>query len=333
MVMLPSMPFVLLPYLLGAASEAGSQVITPDDGNAAGVLPVPQFAPLPAVASGIELERRLAAAIERLRPLQAPIEPPGTHDWLANHPETGQTFQQFLAARPTRLRAKANVIYIQPLGEFTPAHRRIVATTADFLALFFNLPVKTAADLALSLVPADARRRHPAWGMEQVLTGYVLDSLLKPRLPAEACAYIAFTTADLWPGAGWNFVFGQASLRERVGVWSMYRYGDPDGGTAAYNLCLLRTMKVASHEVGHMFSLLHCTAFQCGMCGSNHLAESDRRPLWFCQECMAKICWFTGCEPAARYLRLAEFMGRRGFERERRFYERAATLLEATSGR
>ena len=39
---------------------------------------------------------------------------------------------------------------------------------------------------------------------------------------------LAITAFDLWPGPGWNFVFGQASLTERVGVWSMARNGDPD---------------------------------------------------------------------------------------------------------
>ncbi len=38
---------------------------------------------------------------------------------------------------------------------------------------------------------------------------------------------LALTTSDLWPGEGWNFVFGQASLSERVGVWSLHRLGNP----------------------------------------------------------------------------------------------------------
>jgi archaemetzincin len=30
---------------------------------------------------------------------------------------------------------------------------------------------------------------------------------------------------DLYPEPSWNFVFGQASLNERVGVYSFARYG------------------------------------------------------------------------------------------------------------
>ena len=43
----------------------------------------------------------------------------------------------------------------------------------------------------------------------------------------------------------------------------------------------------ATHETGHMFSMLHCTAYECCMCGSNHREESDRRPVYLCPECTA----------------------------------------------
>src|SRR5690606_22427518 len=109
----------------------------------------------------------------------------------------------------------------------------------------------------------------------QILSGYVIDRLLAPRLPPDAAAYVSFTASDLWPGDGWNFVFGQASLRDRVGVWSVARYGDPAGGAAAFRQVLRRTLKVAVHETGHMFSMRHCTAYQCVMNGVNNQDESD----------------------------------------------------------
>jgi archaemetzincin len=152
--------------------------------------------------------------------------------------------------------------------------------------------------------------------------------VLKPRLPDDACAYIAFTTSDLWPGRGWNFVFGQASLRERVGVWSIYRFGDPEADDAAFRLCLKRTMKVGTHETGHMFSMLHCIAYRCNMNGSNHLAESDAQPVWLCPECMAKMCWMTRCDPVERYRKLVEFCKQEGLQEESAFYEKSVSTLE-----
>ena len=47
---------------------------------------------------------------------------------------------------------------------------------------------------------------------EQVRTGYILDDVLRPMLPGDAAALIAFTNEDLFPDSSMNYVFGQASL-------------------------------------------------------------------------------------------------------------------------
>jgi predicted Zn-dependent protease len=93
----------------------------------------------------------------------------------------------------------------------------------------------------------------------------------------ELIVYRPLTASDLWPGKGWDFVFGQANLRKRVGVWSIYRNGDPAAGEAAYRLCLRRTLATATHETGHILTMKHCTAYACLMNGSNHQAERDSR--------------------------------------------------------
>src|SRR5207245_11278932 len=47
-----------------------------------------------------------------------PIPSPRPDDWLAVHPEPGQTFDQFKASRPNRPTESRHIIYLQPLGEF-----------------------------------------------------------------------------------------------------------------------------------------------------------------------------------------------------------------------
>jgi len=280
-----------------------------------------------ASAGGDERLRAIQAAMEKLRPLHKPMGKPGPGDWLAVHHEPGQTFAQYVASHPVGPTARRRVIYILPIGDFSAPQRKVVALTAEFIGLYYCLPVKVCRAMPLSVVPARARRVHPTWGVKQVLTTYILDEVLKPKLPADAVAYLAFTTSDLWPGPGWNFVFGQASLRERVGVWSIYRNGDPGAGPAAFRLCLLRTVKTAVHELGHMFSMQHCIAYQCCMNGSNHRAEADRRPLALCPECVAKVWWVTGCDPAERYRRLAAFCKTHGLESEAAFYQKSLEAI------
>ena len=77
-----------------------------------------------------------------------------------------------------------------------------------------------------------------------------------------------------------------------------------------------------------MFSIHHCTAYECLMCGSNSMRESDRRPVVFCPECMAKICWTTRAEPLARMKKLAAFCKKHGFESDFQLYQRQIAVLE-----
>jgi archaemetzincin len=259
----------------------------------------------------------LVALQRRLHRLDRPMGPVRPGDWLAHHREPGQTFRQYLGSGPVHARGGRKVIYIQPIGPFRGKQRRVLDLTADFMSRYFCLEVRVARPLPLSLIPASARRRHPTWGMKQILTTHVLDVLLRPRRPRDAAVYIGFTASDLWPGRGWNFVFGQASLRERVGVWSIHRNGDPE---RHFNLCLLRTIKTAVHETGHMLSMWHCTAHRCNMNGSNSLDESDRGSLALCSECAAKLLWATGCDARTRYEGLAAFASKHGLAAQARAY-------------
>lgn len=274
-------------------------------------------------------ELKLPAEFERLLPLHRKLGPPQPGDWLDRHQEPGQTYSEYVRGRPIKPTEKRGVIYVQPLGDFSRTQRKIIDLTAQFMGAYFELPVKVRPGTPLKVIPQKARRTHPVWGDKQILSTYVLDEVLRPRLPEDAAVYIAFTPSDLWPGEGWNFVFGQASLRQRVGVWSIYRNGDPDGSEAAFRLCLLRTIKTATHETGHMFSMMHCTLFECNMCGSNHRAESDRRPLALCPHCLAKLCHATGADPAGRFQKLIELCKKSGLRSSRESYQKSLAAIRA----
>lgn len=205
-------------------------------------------------------EDQLPRVFRKLLPLHQKLDEPKFGDWLASHKEPGQTYFQYLKSRPVRAEPKRRMLYVQPLGDFTPTQRRIVDKTAEFMGVYFGLPVKIREGLSLSVIPDKAQHKAGLVRSEQLLTTYILSDVLKPRLPRDGVALIAITRADLWPGEGWNYVFGQASLGDRVGVWSFNRFGDPEQGEEPFRLCLLRTLKTATHETGHMFSLQHCIA-------------------------------------------------------------------------
>lgn len=285
--------------------------------------------PLPASSAEAAAARtsKLEAMRGRLQPLQSALQEPLPGDWRFDRKEPDQTFKQYLKAKPATVTARQFVLYVQPLGDFDESHRELLSLAADFMGRYFHLPVKTLPDLTLSVIPESARRVHPTWGGDQIQSLYVLNQVLPQRLPADGTAIIAFTSSDLWPGEDWNFVFGQASLEKRVGVWSFHRFGDPAESDESFRKCLLRTLKVATHETGHMFSLPHCVAYQCNMNGSNSLAESDRQPLEMCSECVAKLCWATGADPRKRLDQLMEFCKAQKLNEEYELFKKSADAL------
>lgn len=48
------------------------------------------------------------------------IPPPKPGDWLAAHPEPGQSFEEFVRSRPNRPDQTRSQIYLYPLGHFSP---------------------------------------------------------------------------------------------------------------------------------------------------------------------------------------------------------------------
>lgn len=265
---------------------------------------------------------------EKVAPFFKPMEMK-LGDWLESFTEEGQTFEQYLKANPTLPTTERKTIYIQPTGEFSETQIKVLQLTADYMKAFYNLPVKLNDVKPLGEVPKEFQRKHPVEKQLQIKTTYFLDNLLPKLLPDDAAAFICFTNYDLYPDENWNYVFGQATLQNRVGVWSLWRFGNPDKSKNDYNLFLQRTLKVAMHETGHMFTMQHCTKYECLMSGSNHLGETDRRPLDVCPECMAKIAWGMSYQPTERYRNLSNFWKEQGFaELSKEFAEKEKAVLK-----
>jgi len=269
-----------------------------------------------------------------LRDVQAKLEPlakklgkPRPGEWLAQHREPGQTFAEYFRADPVRKSDQLGTIYICQIGDFSKEQKRVLEITRDYMAHFFSVPVKLTKVVPLADIPGEAKRTHPSWGDRQILASYVLDQVLRPERPDDALAYLAFTSSDLWPGEGWNFVFGQANLRERVGVWSIYRNGDPSKDKAAFQLCLRRTLSTATHETGHILTIKHCIAYDCNMNGSNNREESDSRPLHYCPVCMRKLLWNLQVEPISYLGKLEGFCREQGLDDEALWYHKAMQSL------
>ncbi|HPO12416.1 MAG TPA: archaemetzincin [Candidatus Hydrogenedentes bacterium] len=250
-----------------------------------------------------------------------PIPAPGSNDWLAVHNEPGQTFDQFVQSNPNRPDSTRTTIYLLPLGEFPKEQSALIDQLKTYASAYFAMKV-----LVLPMVNLNdfhlTTRINSTSHTRQILSTDVLDRL-KSRLPSNAFCLLAITMEDLYPEPSWNFVFGEASLQERVGVYSFLRY-DPafygaERGPDYLNCILRRSAQVFVHETGHMFGLEHCIHFRCVMNGSNHLAESDSQPLHLCPVCLRKLQHSIGFDVLARERELRRFYQTVGFNEEARW--------------
>ncbi len=81
-------------------------------------------------------------------------------------------------------------------------------------------------------------------------------------------------------------VFGGARQGADCGIVSIYRLLEhPQENAATSPLVLERSIKVALHEVGHLFNLVHCDDPSCLMHFSGSVEELDRLGLFFCRYC------------------------------------------------
>jgi archaemetzincin len=263
----------------------------------------------------------------------APIPAPGPSDWLASHAKTPQTFDDFVRSRPKRPDGNRKRIYLLPLGEFAAERSPPLSSLKAFASAYFALEVEVLPAVGLEGQRLTTRR-NPTTGNRQVLTADVLD-LLKAKLPADGFCLLGLTMEDLYPEPAWNFVFGQALLKGRVGVYSFARY-DPrfygqERGPDQEELLLRRSLRVLAHEVGHMFGLTHCVFFSCVLNGSNHLEESDSRPMDLCPVCLRKLQHSIGFDVADRYRRLERLYRAAGLEEDaRRVGERLRAVLQSS---
>lgn len=246
------------------------------------------------------------------------IPVPKAGDWLAVHYEPGQSFSYFVKTKPNKPDKNRCMIYLQPIGESAKGGLHLVESLKEYTSIYFAMPVDVLT--SLSLKDKDVTTRiNPFTKNRQILTTDVLD-VLKENLPDDAFCVLAITMEDLYPEPSWNFVFGQASLTERVGVYSFARYDPVFYGHQRdenYEKVLLRrSCKVLSHETAHMFGLLHCIYFRCVLNGSNHLKESDSRPLHLCPVCLRKLQHSIGFNVVNRYVELFHFYQRNGLINE-----------------
>jgi archaemetzincin len=276
------------------------------------------------IGRGRDVETRAGDCFTEKSPLFAPLPSPGANDWLASHRESGQTFEQW-QREPHNVPGDRNIIYLQPLDE-VGAQPQFLEKLRAFTSAYFGLEARLLPPLKLD----HARLRHRENSFTRTYQLHTADVLntLRPRLPDDGYALIGLTLTDLYPGDEWNFVFGVAELKNRIGVYSFNRF---DPAADRFNrtdlrqrelTILTRSCRVLAHELGHMFGIRHCTFYACVMNGSNHLDESDAQPLHLCPIDLRKLHRSVGFDPRSHHQNLAGVLSDLGISADAEWYER-----------
>jgi len=267
--------------------------------------------------------------------LFSPMPPPQPGDWMQAHPESAQSFQEYAASRPVRPTVGRHTIYLSQLGPMAPKDRARLDVLREYMEVFYTLPARFGPAASLEGVTS---RDRPMFGrtVRQYLSREILEKTLPPLLPKDGFCLQAVTMEDLYPEASWNYVFGQAMLDDRVGVYSLVRFYPAFWGQgeseAAEQKGLKRGLATLVHETGHMFGVWHCQKYECVMNGSNSLAESDRRPIHLCPECLKKFRWNTGFDVVGRYEALRKFYAAHGMAAEAAWVEKRLAECRAAGG-
>eukprot|EP00928_Gymnodinium_smaydae_P074503 TRINITY_DN57549_c0_g1_i1.p1 TRINITY_DN57549_c0_g1~~TRINITY_DN57549_c0_g1_i1.p1 ORF type:complete len:1191 (+),score=165.92 TRINITY_DN57549_c0_g1_i1:248-3574(+) len=270
-----------------------------------------------------------------------PIAIPEVGEWLAEHKESGQSFKSWeRVSMKVRPHGHVNVIEIVLIGPWPLNAPPLEALTRYCEAFFMGCKVRIA-EQAFPISSFAARSRCGIEGQLQICINDAMEALCKRRPARDVLCSVAITMADIYPiknGVAWNFVFGQASLVDGVGIFSFSRFypsgnfplqwtgqdvatGAYDAGTDGEGMdavglsnMLRSSCKVLTHEIGHIFGIRHCIYYECLMCGSNNLEEGEKKPAFLCPVDLRKLQSACGFDVEERYRALASLCDEFGWK-------------------
>jgi len=146
--------------------------------------------------------------------------------------------------------------------------------------------IRSRLDLEVRILPPF---QNPAYAYDQKRGQYNAATILKAfnSMPFDDGLHkvIGLMSVDLFIPI-FTHVLGEANEGGRFAIASLHRLGTTaDRVPASMDQTIERLVKVAVHELGHLFDVGHCLNKRCLMHYSGNLADLDATSLDFCDYC------------------------------------------------
>ncbi len=166
-------------------------------------------------------------------------------------------------------------IGILPMGEIPNLIPQVMAAHIES---YLRLPADILPPEGLPETAFDPRRLQYDAG--KAVTA------LERRADVGGCSkVVAVLSCDLFVPI-FSFVLGEARQGGGWALVSIYRLAKNENGSAPpLSSFYERTAKVALHEIGHLFNLVHCDDERCLMHFAGGLSDLDRTSMHFCRYC------------------------------------------------
>ncbi len=169
-------------------------------------------------------------------------------------------------------------IGLLPLGKIPKIVLKIIAAN---ISAYLNLSAKILTPLNVPDFAFDKRRL-------QYDSGVILKELESMNF-SDCEKVIGVINHDLFVPI-FTHVYGEARQGGEVALVSLFRLSkNIDGSSPLPSIFYERAVKVALHELGHLYNLFHCNEKRCLMHFSGDIEDLDKTPVYLCRSCSALL--------------------------------------------
>ena len=236
------------------------------------------------------------------------------------------SFEEYIKRRPAQPNESRKYFYIQKLGQFSPAQLQAIEQLIEYIETLYGLEVRVIEDIQESMLINDAivQKKDGVY----LESEYILHHLIADFVPKMAMALICITSYPLFSNDDGGHIMGHALLKYRAALWTMHPF-DFEGNKDQSSRDLESLLKLAAHEIGHVFSLRHCEQYEC-MMGIVDYYYLESYPATYCPTCLAKLFWNLDIDEFDWLQKQYQYWLKIGHSKNSQLYKRLMDLWHET---